>query len=841
MVIFRSPLWCLALALLAWPAPIAAQQVRYTSAQEQQFYESGSRALAHGAFDEAERLAASRADTDPSGGALRARLLIERGRYADAEALLKPIAQANPATAAGLELGLLLTSLGRDDEAGPFLNAVVELGARSRRALDQFRAGLAARALGRYRDANTFIRSAQLSVPSDPSIQTAWGELFWEKYNQPDALKSFGDALTLDAGWAPAHLGLARAVADDDPPAARASADQALAINPSYEEAHLFIAELELNESDRDAARAAIDRALAINPNSLKARALLAAIARLEDRQADFEAEIQRALAINPSYGEAYRIVGERLAINYRFDEAVAAVRRAVALDPGQTRAYADLGMHLLRTGDEPGARAALERAFAEDPFDVITYNLLGMLDTLTEFETIESGDLIVRLHRDEAPVLQEYVVALAQEALDSLEARYQFQVTGPILVEVFPRHDDFAVRNLGLPGMIGALGACFGRVVTMDSPRAQQPGEFNWQSTLWHEMAHVVTLQMSKQRMPRWLSEGISVYEEKRARPEWGRDQALVFARALNAGEALKLADLNSGFQRPEMISLAYFHASVLVEHLIESNGEAALHTMLRAYGEGVETEEALARIGLDFDALQASFDTFVEARFGALRRALQSLDRPLPEPGPGERLAALRRLAEDTPDSFALQMALGEALVAAGELENAMRAFARAAELAPMATGDESPRLMLADLAVKLGDRERAIAELARFLEHDHTSVEPVRRLAALAEEVGDEAKMELAYRRLVGLDPFDATPHQAIGRLALARGDARAATREFRVALAIGPVDRVTAHCDLAESYLLAGQRDEAKRQALAALEIAPTYERAQELLLRVVEGQ
>ena len=39
---------------------------------------------------------------------------------------------------------------------------------------------------------------------------------------------------------------------------------------------------------------------------------------------------------------------------------------------------------------------------------------------------------------------------------------------------------------------MIGALGACFGRVVTMDSPKARPPGEFQWEATLWHELAHV-------------------------------------------------------------------------------------------------------------------------------------------------------------------------------------------------------------------------------------------------------------------------------------------------------------------------------------------------------------
>ena len=63
---------------------------------------------------------------------------------------------------------------------------------------------------------------------------------------------------------------------------------------------------------------------------------------------------------------------------------------------------------------------------------------------------------------------------------------------------------------------MIGALGVCFGRVVTMDSPQRTPPGEFQWEATLWHELGHVITLQMSNQRVPRWLTEGISVYERK-------------------------------------------------------------------------------------------------------------------------------------------------------------------------------------------------------------------------------------------------------------------------------------------------------------------------------------
>jgi len=71
-------------------------------------------------------------------------------------------------------------------------------------------------------------------------------------------------------------------------------------------------------------------------------------------------------------------------------------------------------------------------------------------------------------------------------------------------------------------------------------------------------------------------------------------------------------------------------------------------------------------------------------------------------------------------------------------------------------------------------------------------------------------------------------------------LKRRDATIASREFRAALQSGATDKAAAHCDLGESYLLAGQAADAKKEALAALEIAPTFERAQELLLNAIGG-
>ena len=291
-------------------------------------------ALAYGLHDEAIVLASTRPDDDPSAVALRARVLMLSGQYRDAETLVAPIAEANPATVAGLEFARLLTRTGRSTEAVEYFQAVIDAAAGSRRGLDFYRGGLASRALGRYRDANAFFRDASEASPSDPAVQTAWAELFLEKYNHADAVQSFREALNLDNQWAPAHLGLALSLANENPPEARASAERALKINPTFVEAHLFLAELELGDRNVDGARASVERALQINPASLESRALVAAMAYLEDRVSDFETEVARVLEINPAYGDIYRIVGSHSARAYRFDEAVALVRRAVELDP---------------------------------------------------------------------------------------------------------------------------------------------------------------------------------------------------------------------------------------------------------------------------------------------------------------------------------------------------------------------------------------------------------------------------------------------------------------------------------------------------------------------------
>lgn len=797
---------------------------------------AAERAWRAGEYEQVDR-AASAHPGDEALVILGAKSAAARGDFARAESMLQPLAAQSPGGDAALELGLLQHYLGRRAEARRSLQLVLLAAQDADTPREYLRAGRAARALGRFEDANGYFREAVAGAPTDVEINTAWGELFLEKFNRKDAVRSFQDALKVDEEYGPALVGMARAVVDDNPPQAVTFATRALKLNPNDVAAQLFMAETSIGRDRKAEARDWLKKARAVNPKSLEAIALEGALAYVDGDTTGYQALAAEALKIHPTYGEFYRVVGSVTAGYYRFDEAVEQVRRAIQLDRENWRAYAELGGHMMRTGDERGARRMLETAFRQDPYDVITFNLLSLLDTLDQFATVKDGDTIIRLHPDEVGVMEHYVTPLAREALDSLAKRWEFTPKGPILVEVFPRHDDFAVRTVGLMGMIGALGACFGRVVTMDSPRARPPGEFNWGVTLWHEMAHVITLQLSNQRIPRWLTEGISVFEEKRARPEWGREMDIPFARAIERGQVIKLKDLNSGFTNPETISLAYFQSSLVVDHIVEVYGQPKLKALVQSYATGIDTETAIKQVlGVEMDALQATFDQFLEQRYGTLRKALSTPEGLKPD----MPLDALRQLADAHADNFTAQLALGMALKATAP-EEAIAAFERAAALVPHATGPDSPQAQIAEIALARGDRARAIKALDTLTGFDHSDLASARKLASLLDPKADQVQLATALRRAVAVDPFDAPSHATLGRIALSAGNAAEAVRMFRVALAAGPVDKAGAHADLAEGLLEAGNLDEARKQALAALEIAPTYSRAQDLLLKLVGGR
>jgi tetratricopeptide (TPR) repeat protein len=235
----------------------------------------------------------------------------------------------------------------------------------------------------------------------------------------------------------------------------------------------------------------------------------------------------------------------------------------------------------------------------------------------------------------------------------------------------------------------------------------------------------------------------------------------------------------------------------------------------------------------------MQSGFEASIEKSFGQLRRAMavpDDVEDLLRMP-----TAELEKLAASNPGSYPVQVALGRALRKEGRLDDAVQAFEKAAALVPIARGNGSPFEELAAIALEKKDRARGVTALTSVVQNDFNNVEAARQLAGLLREtnVTDSAKLQPVFQRITSIDPFDADAHAALGRMAMQRNEPEVAARHFRTVLALNPVDRAAAFTDLGESYFRSGRKADAKKQTLAALEIAPSYERAQDLLLKLVD--
>jgi tetratricopeptide (TPR) repeat protein len=663
------------------------------------------------------------------------------------------------------------------------------------------------------------------------------GRLFLERYNGTEARASFEAILGRDSTEPHALLGLARTAQFEGSRAALDLVRRSLDRNPRMVDALVFHAELLTELEEYEAARQEVMRALAVNPQSLAALSQQAAIFWLTADSAGLEVTRQAVRTLNPRYAPLEATLADAAARHRRYAEAAAFARRAVTLDPTYWRGLALLGINQLRLGLVDSARAHLERAFAGDPYDVWTKNTLDLLDVLDRYAVRSGRRFRVVADRTEADVLAPYVLPLAEEAYDAMAARYGVRPPTPVRIEVFHRHADFSVRTVGLVGL-GALGVSFGPVVAMDSPAARERGEFNWGSTLWHELAHSFHLALSRHRVPRWLTEGLAVYEERQARPGWGDDLTPAFAAAWRAGRLNHVGLLNNGFVRPaypEQIVFSYYQASLVCEMIATERGFDALVAMLRAYGNGLETGEVFRTVlGEGLEQFNTRFTAWLERRFA---RQLAAVGAHGDSSGlPTTRVSVADR-ARRNPGDFGAQLAMGRQLLRDRRPDDAVAYLERARALFPEYAEEDGPYRLLAGLARERGDLRRAEAELGAMTAVNERAYAALLDLAEVRLALRDSAGAAEALDRAAYVDPTEIALHQRLADLAEALGRAPLLVRERRAIVALDPPDPADAYYRLARAELAAGDREAARRSVLRALELAPTFDAALELLLDI----
>lgn len=771
-----------------------------------------------------------------------------RGALTEAQRAYERALGSRDSLTARVRLAVLAFDRGGREEAMREFDGFIDVYNRARNSLsarDLRAVAVAVRYLGRndpqlFKDAlRAFDESiARDSLELEPRVEL--GMLFLEKYNSADARATFDEVLRVNPRHPRALLGMARVRYFDGQGDASELVRRALEVNPSDAEARAFSALLLVDvERYGDAASEAI-RGLTADSLAPAPLVALAAARFLSGDTANFRRALARAHQRLPGAADAEIVLADVAARNRLYREAASFAEAGVARDPRASRALALLGINQLRIGRIDDGRASLERAFRADPYDVWAKNTLDLLDTFGEYGEVTSPRFQIVAERKDAPLLGLYALPLAEEAFDSLAARYGYRPSGPVRIELFRSHADFSVRTVGLAGL-GALGVSFGEVVAMDSPAARPTGEFNWGSTLWHELAHTFTLGASGNKVPRWVSEGISVYEERRARPEWGSDVSPPWVAAYAAGLLKPPSQLNDGFMRPrfpEEVVLSYYQASLVCEMIEREAGIAGIRALLAAYRRGLPTEGAVRQVlGYDLAELDRRFDAFVRAQFAREFAAI------IPEGRSSPAVAG----SSARPASIAWSGPFREAMSAATahaerqRWDEAVQELERAKAMFPSYAGEDSPYRTLSRIHVTRGDLAAAERELAEMTARSETAYEANLELAGYREARGDHAGAAIALERALYVSPFDAAVHQRLAMAATRVGDHARAIRERRALLALDPSDRVEAMYQLAKAYADAGDVASARREVLRALDLAPNFEKAQSLLLSLREGR
>jgi cellulose synthase operon protein C len=668
------------------------------------------------------------------------------------------------------------------------------------------------------------------------------GDLFLEKYNAPDARLSYESVLKRAPDDAKALLGMAQVEAFEGKSTALATVRRALTADPRLTEALALVARMQLEAEQWDSATVYANRALAVDSSSMTGWSVLGAAAWLAGDSATYRSARAAATRLQPKPVEFFAELAEAAVRQRRYSEAVRIAQQAVAYDSLSVRALGVLGTNQLRTGRMAEGQATLDRAFALDAFNVWHKNTLDLLDKLKTFRTIRQGRIEVVAPAEEADLLALYIIPLLERAFDSLQTRYGFAPPTPVRLEFYRYHADFSVRSVGLTGL-GALGVSFGSLLAMDTPSARDRGAFNWGSTAWHELTHAFTLGASAHRVPRWLSEGMSVLEERRAQRGWGADASVQYLAALQAGVLRPISQLNEGFLRPRFpdeLGFSYYQASLFCEMVEAVNGAKALSAMLKGYRDGLGTPAVFQQVlGLSAEKVDAQFDTWMRAKFAGPLRSITAQRTvsggPASVGAPGSRPAPAGLVATGGPFIDAMKSAM-EAMER--QQKDSTRArLERAQALFPDYAGDDSPAMMLAELARERGDTATALAQLSIMTSRNETAWQANLLEADMRERRGDAVGAMAALERLQWISPYDNALHDRLANLATSRGDHARALRERRAVIANQPADLLTARYELARALAASGDVASARRELLQVLEQAPSFEKAQALLLEL----
>jgi tetratricopeptide (TPR) repeat protein len=666
----------------------------------------------------------------------------------------------------------------------------------------------------------------------------ACGELALEKQDFALAAKHFEQALKMDESHPDVRFGLARAFAESEGDRAEKELKKTLELNPNHAPALLMIADGHIDAERYDEAAEVLGRVEAVNPKHPLAAAYRAVIAHLQNDPRGEERFRQQALSTWTENPEVDHLIGRKLSHKYRFAEGAACQRRALAFDASYTPARLQLSQDLLRLGQEAEGWSLAREASQEDEYNVVAHNLVTLEQNLAKFRTLEEDGFQLRMDAREAEIYGARVLNLLKRAKKTLATKYAVQLPEPVIVEMFPRQSDFAIRTFGLPGGAGFLGVCFGTVITANSPASQGENPSCWEATLWHEFCHVVTLTKTRNKMPRWLSEGISVYEEGLENRTWGQALTPQYRQMLLGDDFTPLSALSGAFLRsksPLHLQFAYYESALAVEYLVGAYGQDALRGVLDDLAIGLAINDSLGRRCAPVEKLDHDFAEFARKRAGELGREADWSDPELPRRADE---ATIVDWLKSHPNNYAALGRLAQAQLAGQKWDAAISTLEKMLALYPEDGREGGPYSMLATVYREQKRNREELAVLKRQLAYTNYDLAAFARIAELAAAEQDWTTVREMALRWLAVNPLQPAVHRVAAEASQKLGDDVLAVSSYESLLALEPIDPAAVHLELATVKERRGELRGARRHAILALEETPRYAAAHERLRSIV---
>ncbi|MSU62406.1 MAG: tetratricopeptide repeat protein [Pedosphaera sp.] len=678
---------------------------------------------------------------------------------------------------------------------------------------------------------NFFIR-ARTADPQYREAHLAIGNLALAKYDDALAAKTFQEAAKTLKDDPDIQYGLARGLASGDRTKMVEAIESALGHNKRHTPSLLLKVDHMIDAEQYEIADKLLDEVFAVNPEHPEGwayRAVLAHVRSKPDEEQTARANGLKHWKTNP---QVDHLIGLKLSQKYRFKEGAAYQRLALSSNPEHNSSRIQLAQDLLRLGEEKEGWALAEAVHQADAYDVVAYNLVTLQDSVSKYHFVTNENFSLHMKANEADVYGTRALDLLGRARGALLAKYEHKLDKRTQVEIFPEQKDFAIRTFTMPGGDGFLAVCFGDVITANSP-ASLNGNANWQAVLWHEFCHVVTLGITKNKMPRWLSEGISVFEERQANPAWGQSMTPKYREMILGGELTPVGKLSAAFltaKTPMHVQFAYYQSSIVVEYLVQKFGLASLKKILRDLGDGIDINASITRNTAPIDQIEKEFARFARERaekFGG------ELDWTKTQ---GRAAAGAEFGFELHPKNYYRLTGEAKKLLTAKKWAEAKVPLQTLLDNYPDSIGADNAYSLLAVAHRGLKETARENEILSRLAATDATATDAYARLMDLGTQNKDWTAVSLNAERFLAVNPLLPAPHQFLGRASEELKQPKAAIAAYETLLKLDPADPADVHFRLARLHQQVGD-PAAKRHVLQSLEDAPRYREALKLLLEL----